>query len=296
MATIPPSPAAIVFVAYSEKQVAVGEAADLAAAVLALGRVRGVLDDRQRRAPRIGSRSAGWPYRWTGMIAFVRGVTSSATRSGSMFRSESRTSAKTGVAPVWTITFAVAGHVIGVVITSSPGPTPSATSARCIAAVPDETASACFAPDVLGEAPLELRRRAARSSASPSGSRLGDGGDLLVADRGRLEAEEGLAPLRGELLHGRSVLGLAAGRDRLSGKPAADELEDVDAVARARPRLQLAAVFAPTARRGPPLRAALPSRSTGRSRRLPRCRRSARSASRPSRSNPRQPRPNAAPS
>ena len=80
------------------------------------------------------------------MIAFVRGVTSSATRSGSMFRSESRTSAKTGVAPVWTITFAVAGHVIGVVITSSPGPTPSATRARCIAAVPDETASACFAP------------------------------------------------------------------------------------------------------------------------------------------------------
>ena len=43
------------------------------------------------------------------------------------------------------MTFAVAGHVIGVVITSSPGPTPSATSARCIAAVPDETASACSA-------------------------------------------------------------------------------------------------------------------------------------------------------
>ena len=80
------------------------------------------------------------------MIAFVRGVTSPATRSGSMFRSVSRTSAKTGVAPVWTITFAVAGQVIGVVITSSPGPIPSATSARCMAAVPDETASACFAP------------------------------------------------------------------------------------------------------------------------------------------------------
>ena len=62
-----------------------------------------------------------------------------------MFRSPSRTSAKTGVAPVWTMTFAVAGHVIGVVITSSPGPTPSATSARWSAAVPDVTASACFA-------------------------------------------------------------------------------------------------------------------------------------------------------
>ena len=44
------------------------------------------------------------------------------------------------------MTFAVAGHVIGVVITSSPGPTPSARSDRCIAAVPEETATACFAP------------------------------------------------------------------------------------------------------------------------------------------------------
>ena len=62
-----------------------------------------------------------------------------------MLRSPARTSTKTGVAPVWTITFAVAGQVIGVVITSSPGSTPSATSARCIAAVPDATASTCFA-------------------------------------------------------------------------------------------------------------------------------------------------------
>src|SRR4051812_23402595 len=60
-----------------------------------------------------------------------------------MFRSSSRTSAKTGVAPAWTMTFAVAGHVIGVVITSSPGPTPSASSARCIAAVPEATAITC---------------------------------------------------------------------------------------------------------------------------------------------------------
>src|SRR2546421_7366964 len=57
-----------------------------------------------------------------------------------MLRSDSRTAAKTGVAPVWTITFAVAGQVIGVVITSSPGPTPSATRVRCIAAVQDVTA------------------------------------------------------------------------------------------------------------------------------------------------------------
>src|SRR5688572_24956340 len=63
-----------------------------------------------------------------------------------MLRSSSRTSTKTGVAPAWTITLAVAGQVIGVVITSSPGPTPSASTERCNAAVPDERAIACFAP------------------------------------------------------------------------------------------------------------------------------------------------------
>src|SRR5688572_24687568 len=79
------------------------------------------------------------------MIAFVRSVTAASTSAGSMLRSPSRTSTKTGVAPACTITFAVAGHVIGVVITSSPGPMPRATSARCIAAVPEATASTCFA-------------------------------------------------------------------------------------------------------------------------------------------------------
>src|SRR3954468_23956068 len=62
-----------------------------------------------------------------------------------MLSVSSLTSAKTGGAPQCTITFAVAGHVIDVVITSSPGPTPSATSDRCSAAVPEETARTCFA-------------------------------------------------------------------------------------------------------------------------------------------------------
>ena len=79
------------------------------------------------------------------MIAFVCSVTAAAISAGSMFRSPSRTSTNTGVAPVWTITFAVAGQVIGLVITSSPGPIPSATSASCSAAVPDATASTCSA-------------------------------------------------------------------------------------------------------------------------------------------------------
>ena len=53
-------------------------------------------------------------------------------------------SQKTGRAPARTMTFAVAGQVSGVVITSSPSPSPmpSARSARYIAAVQEETASA----------------------------------------------------------------------------------------------------------------------------------------------------------
>ena len=79
------------------------------------------------------------------MIAFVRSLTSAGISVGSMLRSPSRTSQKTGVAPQCSITFAVAGHVIGLVITSSPGPTPSASRARWSAAVPDASASTCSA-------------------------------------------------------------------------------------------------------------------------------------------------------
>src|SRR3954447_7756728 len=94
---------------------------------------------------RSGSRSAGCPARSTGRTAFVRSVTAAATSAGSMLRSSSSTSTNTGVAPVCTITFAVAGQVIGDVITSSPGPIPRATSARWSAAVPEARASTCSA-------------------------------------------------------------------------------------------------------------------------------------------------------
>src|SRR5581483_6588355 len=143
--TTPPSPAAIDFVAYSEKQVAC-ERPPIFRPRYALSAACAASSTTGTPSAHNGSRSAGWPYRWTGMIAFVRGVTSSATRAGSTLSVSGSTSAKIGVAPVCTITLAVAGHVIGVVITSSPGPIPIATSARCIAAVPDETAIACVAP------------------------------------------------------------------------------------------------------------------------------------------------------
>ena len=80
------------------------------------------------------------------MSARVLVVTRAATSSGSMHSVTGSTSQNTGFAPVWTITFAVAGQVSGVVSTSSPAPIPSATSARCIAVVQDEAANACSTP------------------------------------------------------------------------------------------------------------------------------------------------------
>src|SRR5215210_7643474 len=143
--TIPPSPAATFFVAYNEKQVA-ADRPPIFLPRYALSTAWAASSITGRPSSQSGSRSQTWPARCTGRIAFVRSVTAPATSFESRLRSESRTSTKTGFAPVWTITFAVAGQVIGVVITSSRGPTSSATSARVIAAVPDETARAYFAP------------------------------------------------------------------------------------------------------------------------------------------------------
>ena len=75
------------------------------------------------------------------MIAFVRGPTS--TRAGSMFIVSGSTSTSTGRRPASATTFAVAGKVYAGTSTSSPGLSSSASTARCSAAVPDETATAC---------------------------------------------------------------------------------------------------------------------------------------------------------
>ena len=129
------------------------------------------------------------------MIAFVRSVIRSATWSGSMFRSESRTSAKTGVAPAWTITFAVAGQVIGDVITSSPGSTPTGEQGEMERGGAGRDGEHVLGLDELREAPLELRRfRPGRQPARAK--RLRNGLDLLLADRGRLEAEHGGSSFR----------------------------------------------------------------------------------------------------
>ena len=63
------------------------------------------------------------------MIAFVREVIARSTATGSRFAVSDSTSTRTGVAPTCSMTFTDAAKVIGVVITWSPGPTPSVINA-----------------------------------------------------------------------------------------------------------------------------------------------------------------------
>src|SRR5437773_9683422 len=79
-------------------------------------------------------------------MARVRGEIAAATRSGSMLSVSAVTSASTGRAPTCSITFTEATNVVGVVITSSPGPIPRVTSAVWSAAVEELSARAPGAP------------------------------------------------------------------------------------------------------------------------------------------------------
>ena len=81
--------------------------------------------------------STGRPDRYTGMIAFVRGVIAFSSRSRSMLRVAGSISTNTGVAPVSRITLLVETQVIGVVMTSSPAPTPAIRRPISIVAVPE---------------------------------------------------------------------------------------------------------------------------------------------------------------
>ena len=126
------------------------------------------------------------------MIAFVRGVIAASMSVGSMFRSSAFTSTKTGVAPQWTTTFAVAGHVMGVVITSSPGPIVGGEQRQVERRRAGSERHRMLRADVLGEAPLELS--GAGTGRDPAGlERLDDRLDFLRPDGRRLEAEQRLA-------------------------------------------------------------------------------------------------------
>src|SRR5688500_20400868 len=95
------------------------------------------------------------------MIALVRGVMRAATDWRSTNSVSGSTSAKTGVAPSYSAQFDEAAEVIAVTITSSPGPTATACTAACRAAVPLQTTTACVAPTLAASA---LGRSAADSS------------------------------------------------------------------------------------------------------------------------------------
>ena len=75
-------------------------------------------------------------------MAFVRGVSRASISSTRMLRVAASMSASTGRAPQCTIVLSVATKVIGVVTTSSPGPTPSASRATCRPAVAEDTGTA----------------------------------------------------------------------------------------------------------------------------------------------------------
>src|SRR5215211_228502 len=89
---------------------------------------------------------AGRPKRCTGTTAFVLRVILAATSSGSSTSVCGSISAKTGVAPVRAIASAVAKKVKAGQTTSSPEPTPSASSAMTIASVPLATLTASGTP------------------------------------------------------------------------------------------------------------------------------------------------------
>ena len=101
------------------------------------------------------SMSQACPNRWTGKIARVRFVTAAATCSTSMLNVSGRMSTNTGVAPTRAMHPAVAKNVNGVVITSSPGPIPSAIKATIKRVRAARHADRVLRPDVVGHLALE---------------------------------------------------------------------------------------------------------------------------------------------
>ena len=80
------------------------------------------------------------------MIALVRGVIAASIAAGAIVYVSGSMSTNTGVAPAYSIAATVATNVNGTVITSSPGPMPAASSARCSALVPELTPTASPSP------------------------------------------------------------------------------------------------------------------------------------------------------
>src|SRR6266700_4674859 len=86
------------------------------------------------------------PYKWTGKITLVRAVILDSTEAGSRFKVQGSTTAKTTRAPSAAAALAVEIQLMGVVITSSPGPTPAAIKDSERPPVAEETAKPYFTP------------------------------------------------------------------------------------------------------------------------------------------------------
>jgi hypothetical protein len=97
------------------------------------------------------------------MMAFVRGVIAAAMSAGSIVYVCGSISTSTARAPVYWTAATVATNVKGTVITSSPGPTPAASSARCRPLVPELTATA---------SPARQKLANSRSNAATSSPRM----------------------------------------------------------------------------------------------------------------------------
>src|SRR6266700_1872485 len=90
--------------------------------------------------------SAQRPNRCTGMMPTVFGVTAAAAASRLRLNVARSMSQNTGLAPKYSTTLAVDTHVKAGTITSSPGLTSNAATARCSAVVQELAATAWAAP------------------------------------------------------------------------------------------------------------------------------------------------------
>ncbi len=86
------------------------------------------------------------PYRCTGITTRVRLLIAASTWRASMLPVSGSTSTSRTFAPACRTALAVATNVIGVVMTSSSGPRPSAVSERNSALVQLETVTTCWTP------------------------------------------------------------------------------------------------------------------------------------------------------
>ena len=134
--------------------------------------------------------SHGWPPKCTGTIALVRGAAlARRVRDAEVERVGLAVDQDAACAPTWMTVAAVEAKVSVGTSTSSPRPTPRASSPRCRPAVAELTATACGAPTARGERLLERARL--RPHRQPArAQRIDDRVDLLLIDARPMERQK----------------------------------------------------------------------------------------------------------